>query len=193
MKQLLAVALALISSASYAVEFKFDVYALANSSTGGTGLNTGLFFNAGDSLNVSVDPNDIWSAGALPRWSNANGLVADLLATGLDESGQPAGTQIGTTFSSYTSNGLTAPFGTLVGSLGPTFFELGTEYAGTAPDSGELLLYYWDSNAADNADFVTVTVDDGTTPAAGEVPAPGILALFGLGAIGMAWQRRRAG
>ena len=41
-----------------------EVFALQNSSSGGTALNTGVDLLAGDRLVVSVDPADCWSAGA---------------------------------------------------------------------------------------------------------------------------------
>lgn len=48
---------------------------------------------------VSVNPANLWNAGPLPRWSNADGLVGDLYATGTDDSLQPVGTHIGEVFS----------------------------------------------------------------------------------------------
>ena len=74
-----------------AVPIPFIVDALLHSSNSGagTGLDTGLFFNAGDPFTVAVDPGDLWNAGPLPRWSNADGLTGNLFATGSDDSGQP--------------------------------------------------------------------------------------------------------
>ena len=89
-------ALLLSPALAAAVPVAFDVDAFANSTSGtGAGLDTGIFFDAGDVFSVEVDPNDLWSAGALPRWSNADGLTGDLFATGTDDSGESAGTQIG--------------------------------------------------------------------------------------------------
>jgi hypothetical protein len=34
-----------------------------------------------DTLHVTVQPNDLWNAGALRRWSNANGLIENLFTT----------------------------------------------------------------------------------------------------------------
>jgi hypothetical protein len=139
----------------------FDVNAKNNSSTGGTPRDT-IPVMEGDSLIVSVNPNDLWNAGVLPRWSNANGLDGqDLFATGDDESGELDGTLIGRDqFGDWTQSGLTAPYGKLVGTLddGTTFFALGTDFNGTAPASGTLKLVYWDENAGDNTQFVTVQV-----------------------------------
>ena len=170
-----------------AVPIPFIVDALSHSSNSGagSGLDTGLFFNAGDPFTVAVDPGDLWNAGALPRWSNADGLTGNLLATGSDDSGQSAGTLIGIDFGLHSLPGvLSAPFGTLVGSISGDFFILGTSFAGTAPASGNLRLYYWDTFTPDNTEHVTAFVDP--SPA----PEPGTLALTLLGFLGLAHRRR---
>jgi len=162
------------------------VEAKANSSTGGIGGSTGVFFNAGDYFTATVDSNDLWNAGALPRWSNADGLLADLFATGTDESGATAGTQIGRDFGTYTQHGLAAAYGSLVGSIDSNFFLMGINYAGNAVATGELKLWYWDSNNGDNSENISVEI---TTTS---VPEPGSIALFGLGLAGLSFSRRKA-
>ena len=177
-----AVGLALAGSAGAA---NIVVDALGNSSSGGVGATTGLTLSTGQAFTVTVDPGDLWSAGALPRWSNADGLTHDLFATGTDDSGQPAGTLIGQDFGLWTQNGLTAPFGTLVGDIGGVFHVLGTNFAGPAWAAGALTLYYWDSNNGDNTQFVTAAVN------AVPEPATWVMMIGGLGLIGVTLRGRR--
>ncbi|MEQ8263461.1 hypothetical protein [Pseudohaliea sp.] len=187
LRQLLAPVLAagfLCSAGAQAAPMVFTVDALTDTRV--SPLNTGIALLAGDAFEVSVDPDDLWNAGALPRWSNADGLVGDLFATGSDESGEAAGTRIGRDFGPYSNGGFTAPYGALVGQLDSAFFFIGTSFAGTAPVDGTLSLLYWDSNYADNTDAIDVTVS------AGQVPIPAPAALIGVGLLALGWRRRRA-
>ena len=167
---------ALLPWPAAAASITVDVFANANSSSGGTGLLVGSV-TAGELLTISVNSDDLWSAGALPRWSTANGLTGpDLLATGTDESGALAGTIIGSSiFGLHSQGGLTAPFGSLVGQIGSTYFLVGTFFNGTAPATGDLRLFYWDSNNGDNSDSVRATIRTS--------PEPGLLGLLGLAAV----------
>jgi hypothetical protein len=179
---------ALIAGAASAADF--TVSAFANSSSGsGVGLPT-VNLTSGELFTVTVDPNDLWSAGALPRWSNANGLTGNRFATGTDESGEPAGTLIGADFGLNTQGGLSAPFGSLVGEIGGVFRLLGTNFSGSAWNTGTLTLFYWDSNNADNTGSVLASVN---TDAPG-VPEPASWALMisGFGLAGAMLRRRRA-
>ena len=64
----LTIAAVLATSAINVYAALFNVEALANSSSGtGVGLDTGINLSAGQVFTVSVDPDDLWSAGALPR------------------------------------------------------------------------------------------------------------------------------
>jgi hypothetical protein len=184
MRKTLAALFVALFAPALAAAVPFDVRAFENSTGGtGAGLDTGLFFDAGDIFRVQVDPDDLWSAGALPRWSNADGLTGNRLATGTDESGEPAGTLIGINFGLLNLHGLSLPFGTLVGSIGGQYFAIGTSFLGAAPASGNLFLYYWDSNNFDNTEYVTANVE--------AVPEPGTLLLLGGGLVGLARARRR--
>lgn len=173
-------AAALASSASAAT---YTVDAFANSSSGGTGVST-IGVTTGQQIVVSAGINDLWSAGSLPRWSNADGLVTFLYATGSDESGQPAATLIGQPFGNWTQGNLSAPFGTLVGEIGGVYQALGTNFSGPAWGNGTLKLYYWDSNFDDNSGFISASVS---------VPEPASWAMMiaGFGLVGAAARRRR--
>ena len=164
-----------------------NVDAQGNSSSGGTGYNTGLSFVLGDIFSTSVALTDLWSAGALPRWSNANGLTSDLFATGTDESGEAAGTQIGVNFGIWTQDGFEAPYGALVGKIGTTYKILGTSYDGPAWDTGTLELFYWDSNSGDNRGSIAVSI------AAVPEPATWAMMMFGFALAGFAMRRRSNG
>jgi hypothetical protein len=166
----------------------FVVDAFANSSGGGTGVAT-VSLTAGDSFSVTVDPTDLWNAGALPRWSNADGLTGPLFATGTDDSGQSAGTQIGANFGLHAQGTLSAPFGTLVGQIDSgDFFAIGTSFNGVASATGTLKLFYWDSNFGDNTEHITASVTVGVIPE----PETYALMLGGLGLVGWMARRRRA-
>jgi len=187
----LAVGLLTASMSAGAVVVSVD--AAANSASGGTPLDTGLTFTAGDTLTISAAVDDLWSAGALPRWSNSDGLVADLFATGSDESGQPEGTRIGADFGTLTLGGFSAPFGALVGEIGGVRFLAGTDFSGAAPGTGTLFLMYWDSNSGDNVGSVSVAINEngGVDPDPVPVPEPGTLALLALGLVGLRFGLKR--
>lgn len=166
-----------------------DVWARANSSTGGTGLDTGVVLNGGQTFTVTASPTDLWNAGGQPAgWSNANGQTGSLQSTGNDESGQPQGAQLALPVQSHTQNQLTAPVGALVGEINDIYFLLGTDFSGPAPGSGTdiLTLYFWDSDASDNQDRIAVTINT-----ASQVPEPATLVLIALGLFGIAAAHRR--
>ncbi len=190
MKKIAALALAATMLAPLpASAATFIVQAFANSSSGGTGLST-ITLTAGQAFTVSSNTNDLWSAGALPRFSDAGGLVGNRFATAADDSGEAVGTQIGQNFGTWTQDGFTTAFGTMVGKIGTTYFALGTGFSGVAPTAGVLELYYWDSNNGDNTGQIAAEV----TALAGAVPEATTWSMLiaGFGMVGFAMRRRSA-
>lgn len=175
-------ALALAAGAAHADPFTVDAY--ANSSSGGTGLAT-INLTAGESFSVSASTDDLWNAGALPRFSDANGLTGNRYATASDDSGQSVGSLIGINFGNWTQDGFSAAYGSLVGRIGSgDYFLIGSSYNGIASTSGVLNLFYWDSNNYDNSGSVVATV------AAVPEPETYALLLAGLGAVVFMARRR---
>jgi hypothetical protein len=179
----LAAGMTLAGSAGAAV---YVVDAFANSSTGGVAVDS-LTLNAGDLFTVFVDSDDLWNAGPLPRYSDADGLDGVRLATATDDSGQPVGTQIGADFGFWNQNGLSARYGALVGELGGVYQVLGTNFSGPAWNSGTLRLYYWDENFTDNTGSISANIT-----AAIPEPASWALMIGGFGMAGAMLRRRRS-
>ncbi len=150
----------------------------------GTGLDTGILLTTGQSFETSVALEDVWSAGASLRWSNADGLDGDTFSTVGDGSGAAAGVQIGEVYPLYTSVGGTFHYGSLVAQIGTgAFFKLGTSFSGTANANGNLKLFYWDSNFSDNIEAIDVSIKTGNT----SVPDQGglILSVLGFGMLAL--------
>jgi hypothetical protein len=173
-------ATALVALSSQAATVVVDAY--ANSSSGGVAVDA-ISLTAGQAFSISSSLDDLWSAGALPRYSDANGLTGERYATAADDSGQPVGTHIGTDFGTWTQNGHTAAFGSLVGEIGGQYITLGANYSGVAPTSGTLHLYYWDSNYGDNSGQITFNVS--------AVPEPGMFVMLLAGLLVLAPVKRR--
>ena len=166
------------------------VDAAANSSGGGMGASSGLSLSAGQNFAVTSALTDLWSAGALPRWSNANGLVGPLLAIGSDESGEVFGTLIGSNFGLLAQNGISAPFGSLVGEINGVYQFLGANFNGAAWQSGNLNLFYWDSNFGDNTQ--NITFDVALAESAVPEPAAWAMMILGFGLMGAAIRQRKS-
>lgn len=183
-----AIGALLAPAAASAATFVVDATAnsvLSTPSTAGTGVSTGIMLTSGQTLSVWANASDLWSSGALPRWSNANGQIANLLATGTDDSGQTLGTLIGEATAAQTINGFTANVGALVGEIGGVYQTIGTGFQGAAWGTGELKLYYWDLYAADNSNSISVA-------AAVPEPATWALMMAGFGILGFGLRRRTA-
>ena len=169
-----------------------------NTLNGDSGVHTGINLTTGEGLKVHVDVTDIWSAGGIPLWSNANGLIANLYATGLDESGYAVGTLIGQPLGMMEYDSFWATVGSLVGKIGSTYKQLGADYDGTAWDTGELRLIFWDNPSVtyDNKDHVTADVTYGfplvDNPPNSAVPEPASWALMimGFGFVGASVRNR---
>jgi hypothetical protein len=178
-----------LATGAHAAIFGVDALTHSSNSGAGTGLST-IGLTTGDLLTVDADPDDLWSAGALPRWSNADGLTGNRFATGTDESGQPAGTLIGADFGTLVISGFGAPYGSLVGQIGAgpgSYRLLGTHFSGAAWATGTLVLYYWDTFTADNTGRVLVDVNSGAVPE----PQAWALMILGFGTAGALLRRRR--
>lgn len=174
----------LIGSPTVASAAVFVVQAGANSTTGGTALNTGLTFAAGQQFKITSDTNDLWSSGALPRFSDANGIVMRLAVNG-DDSGQAPGTQIGGNFGNYSQGNLSALYGSLVADLGGGNFQLLGANGVFTSAGGPLKLAYFDSNSGDNSGQISFNIS------AVPEPATWAMMLMGFGMIGFGLRTSR--
>ncbi|NJS14663.1 MAG: PEPxxWA-CTERM sorting domain-containing protein [Sphingopyxis sp.] len=164
------------------------VDAKANSSSGGVAKSSGFSFLTGQGFRVRSSTNDLWSAGALPRFSDGSGLTGNRNATVSDDSGVTPGTQIGASFGTHTQNGFTAPFGALVGRWADgTYQLLGANFTGAATGSGALDLYYWDSNSGDNSGQIAFNITAGIPE-----PATWAMLILGFGLVGGTMRRANA-
>ena len=165
-----ALSLALLSGAASAATVTVD--SKANSTTGGTGLATGVLLTVGQLFSVTASATDTWSLGGNDAECNREGN-----ADGLTDCDQ---------YNPYVSpSGLTAPYGTLVGQIGGgDFFVIGTNFRDKAVAAGELFLFNFDSYEGDNTGSIVATV-------AVPLPAGGLLLLGALGGIA-ALRRRKA-
>lgn len=183
MKKAMIAAALMVSAIAPAHAATFIVDAKNNSSTGGTGVST-LSLVAGQNITISSSLNDLWNAGALPRYSDANGLVAPRFKTAADDAPFALGTKIGDNFGVHSQGGLTAAYGSLVGRIGSVYKLLGANYSGAAWGTGTLELFYWDSNSGDNTGNIAFNV------ASVPEPATWAMLLLGFGVVGGAMRRR---
>ena len=165
------------AGAATAAPVPINVFAQANSTSGGVFLDTGIDVGATDILVVSVAEDDCWSAGVADRTTNANGLVG--FST---NACRPVATF---DYGLHNQFGQSFPYATLVGRIGlaGTPFVVGTDFNAVLGQSGRLYFAFWDSNSGDNTGFITANVD--------VVPEPATLALLGAGLSGVIARRRR--
>lgn len=164
MNHTLKLLIALVTFAAIPYSQAVIVQAQPDSYSGGsgTGFDTGISLTTGQSFSASASVLDLWSAGPPKRVSNANGLNGDIFAVAGDDSGQPVGTHIGENFGLYATGDGSFHYGSLVGRVGTTtgsYFKLGTSYSGNADATGNLFLFYWDSNAHDNSGEISVNIN----------------------------------
>jgi PEP-CTERM motif len=163
-RAVLGAALLAVSGLAAATTTTGIVDAAGNSLGGGTAFDTGVFLTAGESFSVSANPADLWdNSWTDPTYlSNANGHT--------NQQG--------------TLDGLFDNFGALVGEIGSgPLFNVGTSLDATAAGTGELKLFYFDSDAYNNTGSVHVEVS--------AVPEPGNIVLMGLALGAFALTRRR--
>ncbi|KAF0677553.1 VPLPA-CTERM sorting domain-containing protein [Profundibacterium mesophilum] len=151
----------------FTVEAQAHSYNGRNSRAGhGPGLATGIMLSFGDAFSVDADPSDDWFLGNpnhRPSFrTNADGAFHN--------------------YGSYTDDGLTASFGSLVGMIGDgPVFEIGSAFSSFADRAGELRLFMWDSNFEDNNGEIVASIE---APAPVPLPAAGFMLLAGLGGLG---------
>jgi hypothetical protein len=163
-RAVLGAALLAISGLAAANTTTGIVDARLNSLVGGTGFDTGIFLTDGQSFSATANPADLWdNSGTDPTYlTNANGHA----------------------FQQGTLDGLFDSFGALVGEIGNgPLFHVGTSFSGLADATGELKLFFFDSDADNNTGAVHVAVS--------AVPEPANVALMALALGAFMLSRRR--
>lgn len=156
---------ALLAITGLAAAATVTVNANADSLGTSNGIDTGVYLTNGGAFTVTVPTNEIWnnSGGASAYDSDADGHSDQI----------------------YTIRGLTDSIGSLVGQIGDgAYFNVGTDFSGIASGSGDLKLFFFDTDTGNNPGQVTATIS--------AIPEPANLALMGLalGAFALARSRK---
>lgn len=131
-------------------------------------LDTGLFFNSGDLLEIS----------ASGTWSNAP-LSYNLIFA-------PDGNPNENIAAGYPGAGY--PVAALMGKIGNgNYFFIGNNYSNNVSETGILYLGFNDTDYGNNWGSVLADVNGGSNP----VPEPSTILLFSSGLVGILHQRRR--
>ena len=165
---LLAVSTMMVAGFANATVVTVD--SLVNSTVGGSGLDTGVTLAVNSTFSIVVDASQIWNFGSgNPNYdTNADGM---------------AGQGWIMDFSNPDGSMFHGPIGGLVGQIGNgNFFNVGTNFTGTANASGTLNLFFMDSDAWNNSGAVQADIN--------VVPEPATLGLMGLGLLALARRRR---
>ena len=163
-RAVLGAALLAVSGLAAATTTSGIVDARLNSLSGGTAFDTGIFLSSGQSFSATANAADLWNnSGTDPTYvSNADGHA----------------------FQSQSIDGLYDAIGSLVGEIGSgPLFNVGTSFSGIAGATGELKLFYFDTDADNNTGSVHVEVS--------AVPEPTNVALMALALGAFALTRRR--
>ena len=165
-----ALGAALLAVSSFAAATVVSVDAKANSIAGGSAAATGVTLTTGESFSAIVEAGD----GENTTWKNDP--AANYVSTANGDA----------SFGTYTIPGTASTFtiGTLVGEIGSgDYFKVGTGFTGLANATGELKLFYWDSDAGNNSGALNVAIS--------AVPESTNVALMALALGAFALTRRR--